>query len=204
MNRIGKYSRLIVAALILGLGSMAGGAFVGASMIHAGAAPAAVSPVREAATMPTTFAPVVKAVLPAVVNISSTKIVKASELGEDNPFGRMFPGFGSQMPDRPQRQEGEGSGVIVSSDGYIVTNNHVISDEGGNAATEITVTLHNSTKPYKARVIGKDPNYDLAVLKIDGTGLPFMLYGNSDDVQLGQWVLAVGYQIGRASCRERV
>src|SRR5262245_16826920 len=112
MNRIGNYSRLIVATLILGLGSMAGGAFIGASMMHAGAAPAVAPPVREAATMPTTFSPVVKAVLPAVVNISSTKIIRTSELQEDNPFGQMFPGFGfQQMPDRPQRQEGEGSGV---------------------------------------------------------------------------------------------
>src|SRR5204862_3597347 len=69
-----------------------------------------------------------------------------------------------------------------SEDGYIVTNNHVISDEQGGVAAEITVTLHNK-KVYKARVIGSDPNYDIAVLKIDATNLPLMLYGNSDDVQ---------------------
>ena len=190
MNRIGKSSRLIVAALILGLGSMAGGAFVGASMIHAGAAPAAVSPVREAATMPTTFAPVVKAVLPAVVNISSTKIVKASELGEDNPFGRMFPGFGSQMPDRPQRQEGEGSGVIVSSDGYIVTNNHVVD-----GATELTVTMGDK-REMKARVIGTDSKTDVALIKVDAKDLPHVTVGTSSNVEVGDIALAMGNPFG--------
>src|SRR4029077_14471008 len=97
-------------------------------------------------------------------------------------------------PNIIHEQRAAGSGVIISEDGYIVTNNHVISDGDKGIATEITVTLHNR-KTYKARVVGYDPNYDLAVLKIDGNNLPFMLYGNSDDVQLGQWVLAVGYPL---------
>jgi serine protease Do len=190
MNRIGNYSRLIVVMLILGLGSVAGGAFVGASMIHAGAAPAAVPPVREAATMPTTFAPVVKAVLPAVVNISATKIVKTSELGEDNPFGRMFPGFGLQMPDRPQRQEGEGSGVIVSSDGYVVTNNHVVD-----GTTELTVTMGDK-RELKARVIGTDAKTDIALIKIDAKDLPHVTLGTSANVEVGDIALAMGNPFG--------
>jgi len=190
MNRIGNYSRLIVVMLILGLGSVAGGAFVGASMIHAGAAPAAVPPVREAATMPTTFAPVVKAVLPAVVNISATKIVRTSELGEDNPFGRMFPGFGLQMPDRPQRQEGEGSGVIVSSDGYVVTNNHVVD-----GATELTVTMGDK-RELKARVIGTDAKTDIALIKIDAKDLPHVTLGTSANVEVGDIALAMGNPFG--------
>ena len=91
-------------------------------------------------------------------------------------------------------QRASGSGVIISDDGYIVTNNHVVSDGGTGVADEITVTLHNK-KVYKAKVIGRDPSSDIAVLKIDGTSFPYMLYGNSDNVKLGQWVLAVGYPL---------
>src|SRR5215831_19418971 len=110
--------------------------------------------------------------------------------GLDDWFNQFFDFGPTVIPE----QRASGSGVIISEDGYIVTNNHVISDGEKGIASEITVTLHNK-KTYKARVIGSDPNYDLAVLKIDGTNLPFMLYGNSDDVQLGQWVLAVGYPL---------
>lgn len=87
-----------------------------------------------------------------------------------------------------EKMEGEisGSGVVVSSDGYIVTNNHVIDNAG-----KIEITLSDKKK-YIAKVIGKDPETDLALLKIDATNLPYIDYGNSDDVQVGQWVLAVG------------
>src|SRR5947199_6116661 len=112
MHRITRYPTWLVAALMLTLGSMAGGAFVGASMVQAGHAPAgavaaAAPPVREAINMPATFSPVVKAVVPAVVNISSTKVIRTSGRGGDNPFGNLFPGL--RMPDRPQREQGEGS-----------------------------------------------------------------------------------------------
>ncbi len=110
----------------------------------------------------------------------------------DDWFNQLF-NFG---PTIIPEQRASGSGVIISDDGYIVTNNHVISDgeDGKGVADEITVTLHNK-KTYKAKVIGRDPSSDIAVLKIDGTGLPFLLYGNSDNVQLGQWVLAIGYPL---------
>ena len=87
----------------------------------------------------------------------------------------------------PQRSSG--SGVIISEDGYIVTNNHVIEE-----ANEINVTLNNK-KQYKAKLIGTDPSSDLALIKIEQKGLNFLLYGNSDQVKLGQWVLAVGYPL---------
>src|SRR4030095_5706857 len=99
--------------------------------------------------------------------------------------------FGPQMI---PEQRASGSGVLVRDDGYIVTNNHVISDQNGGVAGEIMVTLHNK-KTYKARLIGKDPSTDLAVLKIDGTGFPYLVYGNSDEVKIGQWVLAIGYPL---------
>ncbi|ATL48081.1 serine protease [Chitinophaga caeni] len=87
-------------------------------------------------------------------------------------------------------QMASGSGVIISDDGYIVTNNHVVDN-----ADEVTVTLANSNRTYTAKVIGTDPYTDLAVIKIDAKDLPYLVYGNSDDVQVGQWVLAVGYPL---------
>ncbi|PUZ22557.1 Do/DeqQ family serine protease [Chitinophaga costaii] len=86
-------------------------------------------------------------------------------------------------------QMASGSGVMISDDGYIVTNNHVV--EG---ADEINVTL-NDYKTYKAKVVGADPGTDLALIKINAAHLPYVLYGNSDDVQIGQWVLAIGYPL---------
>jgi len=175
------------------VGSMAGGAFVGASMVQASHAPEsafAVSapPVREAVSMPATFAPVVKAVLPAVVNISSTKVIRTSELPQDNPFGDLFPGF--RMPDRPMRQQGEGSGVIVSADGYIVTNNHVVD-----GATELTVSMADK-REMKARVIGTDAKTDIALIKVDARDLPHVVLGDSSKVEVGDIALAMGNPFG--------
>jgi len=147
---------------------------------------------------PVDFSKAANSSVQAVVHIK-TKI-PAKKISNDIPRTRgngiddWFNQFFDFGPNMIPEQRASGSGVIISEDGYIVTNNHVISDGQSGIASEITVTLHNK-KTYKARVIGNDPNYDLAVLKIDGTNLPFMLYGNSEDVQLGQWVLAVGYPL---------
>lgn len=148
---------------------------------------------------PVDFTKASAASVPAVVHIKtkipakkvSNSLPRSGNGGMDDLFQRFFGDdmFGPQM--QPE-QRASGSGVIISEDGYIITNNHVISDGGNGVAEEITVTLHNK-KTYKAKVIGKDASSDLAVLKIDGTSLPFMLYGNSDNVKLGQWVLAIGY-----------
>jgi Do/DeqQ family serine protease len=178
---------------MLSIGSIAGGVFVGGSAMLAGHAPAAAvaaaPSVREPVTMPTTFAPVVKSVLPAVVNISSTKIVKTSAFEEDgNPFGNLIPGF--RTPNRPQRQQGEGSGVIVSADGYIVTNNHVVD-----GATEVTIQTSDK-RELKARVIGTDPKTDVALVKVDATNLPFAHLGNSSEVEVGDIALAIGNAFG--------
>jgi len=147
---------------------------------------------------PVDFSKAANASVQSVVHIK-TKI-PAKKVSNDLPrnrgngFDDWFNQFFDFGPNIIPEQRASGSGVIISEDGYIVTNNHVISDGDKGIASEIMVTLHNK-KTYKARVIGYDPNYDLAVLKIDGHSLPFMLYGNSDDVQLGQWVLAVGYPL---------
>lgn len=106
--------------------------------------------------------------------------------GDDDPFSDFFGGPRVQMI---PEQRASGSGVLISEDGYIVTNNHVV--EG---ADEINVTLANK-KSYKATVIGRDNSSDLAVIKIEGARFPYLVYGNSDDTRLGQWVLAVGYPL---------
>src|SRR5437867_1605273 len=193
MNRIRRYQMWIAAAIMLSLGSIAGGAFAGGSAILAGHAPeaavaTAAPAVREAATMPATFAPVVKSVLPAVVNISSTKVFQTSGLRQDNPFGDLFPGF--RMPDRPLRQQGEGSGVIISSDGYIVTNNHVVD-----GATELVVSMSDK-REMKARVIGTDAKTDVALVKVDARDLPRAVLGSSANVEVGDIALAIGNPFG--------
>ncbi|HEU0110794.1 MAG TPA: trypsin-like peptidase domain-containing protein [Flavisolibacter sp.] len=144
------------------------------------------------------FTKAANAAVPAVVHIK-TKI-PAKKVSNNLPRNRGFDDFFDQFfgegfgPNIIPEQRASGSGVIISEDGYIVTNNHVVSDQSGGVAAEINVTLSNR-KNYKAKVIGRDPSSDIAVLKIDGTKLPFMVYGNSDNIQLGQWVLAIGYPL---------
>ena len=147
---------------------------------------------------PVDFSKAANSAVQAVVHIKtkipakkiSNELPRSRGNGLDDWFNQFFDFGPSVIPE----QRASGSGVIISEDGYIVTNNHVISDGQSGIASEINVTLHNR-KTYKAKVVGYDPNFDLAVLKIDGHSLPFMLYGNSDDVQLCQWVLAVGYPL---------
>lgn len=142
---------------------------------------------------PADFSKASQAAVPAVVHI--TTVINGNTGGGSqrrNPFADLFGDdfddfFG--MPQRNVPQRASGSGVIVSNDGYIVTNNHVIDE-----ASEIKVTLSNK-KTYTAKLIGTDPSSDLAILKIEEKGLPFILYGNSDMVKIGQWVLAVGYPL---------
>ncbi len=108
-----------------------------------------------------------------------------SDFFGDDMLDQLFGGGNGVIPE----QRASGSGVIISEDGYIVTNNHVVAN-----ADEMDVTLSNK-KTYKAKVVGADPAYDLAVIKIEAAGLPYLVYGNSDNVQVGQWVLAIGYPL---------
>lgn len=152
-------------------------------------------------TPPTDFTQAAKIALPGVVHIK-TKINPRQvtnnlqrrrsilqDLFGDDFFGDEFQGEGGGRRYYIPGQMASGSGVLISDDGYIVTNNHVVDQ-----ADEINVTLNNN-RNYKARVIGTDPNTDLAVIKIEARNLPYLIYGNSDDVQVGQWVLAVGYPL---------
>jgi len=137
----------------------------------------------------------VQAVVHIKTKIAAQKV--SNELPRSNRRGGLDDWFDQFFDFGPQvipEQRASGSGVLISDDGYIVTNNHVVSDQNGGVAGEIMVTLHNK-KTYKARLIGKDPSSDIAVLKIDGTGFPYLVYGNSDEVKLGQWVLAIGYPL---------
>ena len=147
---------------------------------------------------PIDFVKAANAAVPAVVHIKTKiparKVSNQLPRNRNNSMEDLFEQFFNYGPQVQPEQRASGSGVIISDDGYIVTNNHVVSDGGEGVAEEITVTLSNK-KVYKAKVVGRDPSSDIAVLKVDGTGFPFLLYGNSDAVKLGQWVLAVGYPL---------
>jgi len=116
----------------------------------------------------------------AVVHVKTKAMVSSAY---SNPIYEFFYGPGAS---RPREVRGFGSGVIVTADGYIVTNNHVIED-----ADEVDVTL-NDKRTFAADVVGRDPSTDIAVLKIKAAGLPYIRFGNSDAIRLGEWVLAVG------------
>ncbi len=145
---------------------------------------------------PVDFTPAATSATPAVVHIKTRTKSKqvANNQRQRNPFSDLFGGddaFGDFFggPRVMPEQRASGSGVLITEDGYIVTNNHVID-----GADEINVTLPNK-KSYKATVIGADPSSDIAVIKIEGKGFPYLVYGNSDEVKLGQWVLAIGYPL---------
>lgn len=147
---------------------------------------------------PIDFTKAASTAVPAVVHIKTKIPAKrvSNNIGRNrgNNMDDLLEQFFNFGPQIQPEQRASGSGVIISDDGYIVTNNHVVSDGGTGVADEITVTLSNK-KVYKAKVIGRDPSSDIAVLKIDGTNFPYILYGNSDNLKLGQWVLAVGYPL---------
>src|SRR5919202_3844942 len=157
-------------------------------------------PVASAAGLPvqTSYASIVNRVAPAVVTVRSERRVKVSA-GQfpfmDDPmlrelFGDRVPRGGQGQQPRTEREEGLGSGVIVSPDGYILTNHHVV--EG---AQQITVELTDG-RVFNAKLIGSDQPSDLAVLKIDASSLPVLPLGDSDRAQVGDVVLAVGNPLG--------
>ena len=171
-------------------------AFSTGTMLKVNATPATTSAV-PAQPVDLTYA--AEKSLPSVVHILSTKNSKVQTVEvESDPFsdffGDPFGFFGNPQGNggkqkrsiRTPKQQGSGSGVIISADGYIVTNNHVVAD-----ADELTVTL-NDNKEYSARIIGTDKTTDLALIKIDGKNLPAITIANSENIKVGEWVLAVG------------
>jgi serine protease Do len=159
-------------------------------------APTIKTAIRSEAAAGRGYSAVVKRVVPAVVNISSSKMVKQTAMempeGADPLFRQFFGDNGGQQFQQP-RQRAEkalGSGVIISPQGYVLTNNHVVD-----GATEVTVTLHDK-REFKARVVGTDPRTDIAVLKIDGSNFPVLTLADSSKVEVGDIVLAIGNPFG--------
>jgi serine protease Do len=150
------------------------------------------NPIKISSAGTVDFVQAAAAVSPAVVHIKTTygtKTANTEEQGSsmEDMFGQLFGGGGRRVQRQPSAASG--SGVILTADGYIVTNNHVVDN-----ADKIEVILSNRRK-VTAKVIGKDANTDLALIKIDVNGLPFVKMGNSDNVQVGEWVLAVGFPL---------
>lgn len=150
------------------------------------------NPVKISSAGTVDFVQAAAAVSPAVVHIKTTYNPSASSQqrvggGMSDMFEQFFGGGGGRRPAVPRAASG--SGVILTADGYIVTNNHVVEN-----ADKIEVILSNRRR-VTAKVIGKDPNTDLALIKVEETGLPFVKMGNSDNVQVGEWVLAVGFPL---------
>jgi serine protease Do len=152
------------------------------------------SAITRQGNLTTSYAPVVKQIAPSVVNVFTT--TKPKRVNQpyapffEDPFFRRF--FGDSTPEmRAPKQHGLGSGVIVTEDGYILTNNHVVD-----GADEIKVAMSSDKKQYPARVVGTDPKSDVAVLKIEEEGLPVAKLGNSDDIEVGDVVLAIGNPFG--------
>lgn len=152
------------------------------------------------------FSQTAKEAMPAVVSIKVEKAVQVSPMGSDNPFGlndpfgqfdddflRRF--FGGRIPQRqsPQKyvERGQGSGFIISEDGYILTNNHVVGD-----VDKMTVELKDGRKFTNAKLIGTDPESEVALIKIEGDHFPVLPMGDSDKIDVGDWVIAIGNPFG--------
>ena len=198
-----KFRQLLPAALVLGgllfCACSDGGGKLWSEKKKSAAPPSLLSP--------QTFVEIVKEQKPAVVNISTTRIVKGHPPISSNPFsyrrrGRMrpydnnpfeefFKHFFGDMPRRQFKQKSLGSGFIINKEGYILTNYHVAED-----VDEIKVTLANK-KEFEAKVVGKDKKTDIALIKIDSwNDLPVVSLGDSDKLQVGEWVLAIGNPFG--------
>ena len=202
-------SRVVLATLLLVCGFAAGLVLTGrmrssdetlaqpsSTTAPATSASSAVQVGGAAASLPD-FSRIAGQTVPAVTNISSMQVVRRSNSPFANdPFFQYFFGGGDDMfGSRRGVQSSLGSGVIVTSDGYILTNNHVIVGEGGRLSVEnlpdITIAFGNK-RELRARIVGVDPATDLALLKVDATGLPTIPWGDSSKLKVAEWVLAIG------------
>jgi serine protease Do len=198
MKTINKASwRLTMTAVALV--SLLAGVFLASGMDLAKETSASTPP--PTFMVPSSFSEVAKAVSPAVVNISTEKVIKngggqsfrhfQSPFGKDDPFNDFFERFFGDRPQREFKQRSLGSGFIVDNDGFIVTNNHVVEN-----ADKIKVKLNNG-KELEAEVVGKDPKTDIALLKLKKShDLRILQLGDSDTLKVGEWVVAIGSPFG--------
>ncbi|MBM3874207.1 MAG: DegQ family serine endoprotease [Verrucomicrobia bacterium] len=204
MNSVSQPSRSSPAARRLRLAALA--LLLGGAGLAYAATPASASKIeikRDAAAVdrskaePSSYAPVVKRVAPSVVKITTeTRASRVARTGPgqefpgfDNPMFREF--FGGRMPEMPRTpQGGLGSGVIISADGYIATNNHVVQ-----GADRVTVALDDG-RELSAKVVGRDPQTDIAVIKVEATGLPAITFADSGKTEVGDRAIAIGNPFG--------
>jgi Do/DeqQ family serine protease len=201
MSNVVQFRRT-TAILTLVAASIGGGLIAAFAVMNHSNTPVAVvaradtNAQRTVSQLSNSFADVIEKASPAVVEISMTRVIKASEQQGNNPFlsdpfFRQF--FGGQgMRPRDQREEGLGSGVIISPSGYIVTNNHVVDK-----ATSLKVTLSDG-RDFPAKLIGADPQTDVAVVKINANDLPTMPFANSDGSRVGDLCFAIGNPFGQS------
>jgi serine protease Do len=198
-----RYAYGVAMALLLG-----GTAFsVATGQAGAQVAQNAPSAIVPRAGAPTSFADLAAKLAPAVVNISTKQRVPVRR--QVDPFEEFFRRFGGQVPqgqgqgqgpgqaEPPTREAGSlGSGFIISPDGYIVTNNHLIQGANGTGTVDsVTITL-SDRREFPARIIGRDSASDLALLKIEGSNLPYVSWGDSNRARVGDWVVAIGNPYG--------
>ncbi|HWH23239.1 MAG TPA: trypsin-like peptidase domain-containing protein, partial [Allosphingosinicella sp.] len=196
-----RYVYGITAALLIG-GSAAALTSQSAGAQTAQNEPGTIAPATPRPGAPMSFADLADRLAPAVVNISTRQSVQISRNRSLPPgFEEFFRQFGGEAPQGgddvvTQRGGSLGSGFIISPDGYIVTNNHVVAPARNNATIEsITVTL-SDRKEYQARLVGRDTASDLALLKINANNLPFVRFGDSTRTRVGDWVVAIGNPFG--------
>lgn len=198
--------RRSTAVLTLVAASIGGGLIAALAVATHGNAPVAVTARADTSasaqrlnTLSNSFADMIEKASPAVVKISSTRVIKASEQqgGGNNPmmsdpfFRQFFGNQGNNMRPRDRREGGLGSGVIISNDGYILTNNHVIDK-----ATTLKVELSDG-RDFTGKLIGADPQTDVAVVKINASSLPTLSYANSDAARVGDLCFAIGNPFGQ-------
>ncbi|MFL6724373.1 MAG: Do family serine endopeptidase [Sphingomicrobium sp.] len=198
-----RYAYGVAMALLLG-----GTAFsVATGQAGAQVAQNAPSAIVPRAGAPTSFADLAARLAPAVVNISTKQRVPVRR--QVDPFEEFFRRFGGQVPEGPGQGQGQGqdspqtreagslgSGFLVSPDGYVVTNNHLIQGVDGTGTVDSVTVILSDRREFPARIIGRDTASDLALLKIEGSNLPFVNWGDSTRARVGDWVVAIGNPYG--------